>query len=77
MAKSHHNLTDMLSGSADGEIIFWDLPQKKALFQMNAHYGFVRGLAFAENHSLAADTVFVSSGADNKVQIWSLNGLKT
>jgi len=37
MAKSHHNLTDMLSGSADGEIIFWDLPQKKALFQMNAH----------------------------------------
>jgi WD repeat and SOF domain-containing protein 1 len=37
MAKSHHNLTDMLSGSADGEIIFWDLPQKKALFQLNAH----------------------------------------
>jgi len=32
MAKSHHNLTDMLSGSADGEIIFWDLPQKKAIF---------------------------------------------
>lgn len=26
MSKSHQNMTDMLSGSADGEIIFWDLP---------------------------------------------------
>lgn len=77
MAKSHHNLTDMISGSADGEIILWDLPQKKALFQLNAHQGFVRGLAFAENHTLAADTIFVSSGDDKKVQIWSLNGLKS
>jgi WD repeat and SOF domain-containing protein 1 len=36
----------------------------------------VRGVAFAENHSLAADSIFVSSGDDKKVQIWSLNGLK-
>lgn len=67
MAKSHHNMTDMLSGSADGEIILWDLPQKKARFQINAHQGFVRGVAFAENHSLAADSIFVSSGDDKKV----------
>jgi WD repeat and SOF domain-containing protein 1 len=52
------------------------LPQKKALFQMNAHQGFVRGLAFAENRALAADSIFVSSGDDKKVQIWSLNGIK-
>ena len=26
MSKSHHNMTDMLSGSADGELIFWNLP---------------------------------------------------
>jgi DDB1- and CUL4-associated factor 13 len=24
LAKSHQNLTDMLSGSADGEIILWN-----------------------------------------------------
>ena len=36
----------------------------------------VRGLAFAENHSLSADTIFVSTGEDKKVCIWSLNGLK-
>lgn len=67
LAKSHQNLTDMLSGSADGEIILWNLPQKDALFQMNAHTGFVRGLAFAENHQLSADQIFVSSGDDKKV----------
>lgn len=36
----------------------------------------MRGLAFAENHSLAADNIFVSSGDDKKVQIWSVNALK-
>lgn len=36
----------------------------------------MRGLAFAENHSLAADKIFVSSGGDKKLQIWSTNGLK-
>ena len=28
LSKSHNNLTDILSGSADGEIVFWNLPQK-------------------------------------------------
>ena len=76
MSKSHQNLNDMLSGSADGEVILWNLPQKKTIFQINAHENMVRGLAFAENHSLAADTIFVSTGEDKKVCIWSLNGLK-
>jgi len=76
MAKSRANLTDMLSGSADGEIIFWSLPERKALFQINAHESFCRGLAFAGNHTLSADTIFVSTGDDNKVCIWSLNAIK-
>ena len=36
----------------------------------------VRGLAFAENHSLAADNIFVSTGDDKKVLIWSVQSLK-
>jgi hypothetical protein len=36
----------------------------------------VRGLAFAENHQLAADSIFVSTGDDKKVCIWSVNSLK-
>ena len=27
LAKSRANMTDMLSASADGEVIFWDLPR--------------------------------------------------
>lgn len=43
---------------------------------MNAHERFVRGVTFAGNHTLSADTIFVSTGDDQKVCIWSLNGLK-
>lgn len=32
LAKSHQNLTDTLSGSADGEVILWNLPEKRAQF---------------------------------------------
>lgn len=76
MAKSRCNLTDMVSASADGELIFWSLPERKALFQINAHESFCRGITFAGNHSLSADTIFVSTGDDQKVCIWSLNAIK-
>jgi hypothetical protein len=32
MAKNRYNLREMISGSADGEIIFWNIPDRKALF---------------------------------------------
>ena len=76
LAKSRSNMTDMLSGSADGELILWDLPRQKPLFQINAHQMFVRGTCFARNHALSADTIFVSAGDDSKVCIWSLSALK-
>jgi DDB1- and CUL4-associated factor 13 len=62
MAKSRGNLVDMLTGSADGEVIFWNLPEQRPVYQLNAHSGFVRGVTFASNHSLSADTHFVSTG---------------
>ena len=37
LAKNRHNLREMISGSADGEIIMWSIPERKALFQINAH----------------------------------------
>jgi WD repeat and SOF domain-containing protein 1 len=37
IAKNKFNLRDMLTGSADGEIIFWNLPDQKAQFSINAH----------------------------------------
>jgi len=66
----------MISGSADGEIIMWSIPERKALFQINAHQQFVRGLAFANNSPISADTIFISTGDDRKVHLWSTNKLK-
>jgi hypothetical protein len=37
MAKNRYGLSDMISGSADGEIIYWNLPERKAAFTINAH----------------------------------------
>lgn len=76
MAKNKYNFVDMLSGSADGEIIFWNIPDRRPVFQINAHMQFVRGLTFANNNALAADTIFVSAGGDKKIHLWSTNRLK-
>lgn len=76
LAKNRHNLADMLSASADGEIVFWNLPSRKPLYVVNAHPISVRGIAFANNRQLSADTVFVSTGDDKKVNIWSLASIK-
>jgi WD40 repeat protein len=66
----------MLSAGADGEIVFWNLPARKPLYQINAHPSMVRGLVFANNRQLSADNIFVSTGDDKKVNIWSVQGLK-
>ena len=66
----------MLTGSADGEVIYWDLVEQKARFTLNAHQNFVRGVTFSNNKALSADTVFVSCGDDKKINIWSLNYIK-
>lgn len=76
MTKNRFNFVDMLSGSADGEIIFWNAPERRPVFQINAHMRFVRGLAFANNNPLSADTIFVSAGDDKKLHLWSTNKLK-
>jgi WD40 repeat protein len=72
LAKNRHNLADMLSASADGELIFWNLPSRKALYTVNAHPNQVRGISFANNRMLSADSIFLSTGDDKKVNIWSL-----
>lgn len=67
MAKNRYSLVDVLSGSADGEIILWNMSERKSKFIINAHANFVRGVSFANNKPLSADSIFVSSGDDKKV----------
>lgn len=49
LAKNRHNLADMLSAAADGEVIFWNIAARKPLYVINAHPNSVRGVAFANN----------------------------
>jgi DDB1- and CUL4-associated factor 13 len=37
MAKNRYSLVDMISGSADGEIIYWNMAERKSMFTVNAH----------------------------------------
>lgn len=76
LAKNRYNLTQMISGAADGELIFWNLNESKPLFNINAHSGFVRGLTFANNNAISADSIFLSTGDDKKINLWSVNKLK-
>lgn len=76
MAKHKNSLIDVISGSADGEIIFWNLAEHCSKFVVNAHEQMVRGLSFANNHKLDQDLLFCSSGGDSKIQLWSYNHIE-
>jgi|JI10StandDraft_1071094.scaffolds.fasta_scaffold425405_2 WD repeat and SOF domain-containing protein 1 len=76
MAKHKSSLVDLISGSADGEIIFWNLADHSSKFIVNAHEQMVRGLSFANNHKLDEDLLFCSSGGDQKIQLWSRNHIE-
>nr|CAG4640808.1 EOG090X04WU [Eulimnadia texana] len=52
LAKTSNHLSWLYSGSCDGEMRLWDLSRKKLLHSVQAHDGYVRGIAFGENSSL-------------------------
>ncbi|XP_046864950.1 DDB1- and CUL4-associated factor 13-like [Xenia sp. Carnegie-2017] len=66
MAKFQKSLSLLLSGSCNGEVKLWNLPQRKCLRSYNAHRGFVRGLAVVPS----GDT-FISIGDDKQIKHWS------
>ena len=69
MAVNPRNLVALLSGSCDGEIRLWDLPSQQLMWRsVNAHAGFVRGLAVFPHGD-----AFVSCGDDKTVRIWSMD----
>ena len=65
MARSRVKLTDIISGSCDGELRLWDLCTGNARWTTTAHSGFVRGIAFAPD----GKTLW-SCGDDKTVKMW-------
>lgn len=66
LAKSPVAVSTLVSGGCDGEIIRWSLIDQAAAWRVQAHTGFVRGLAFSR-----AGHHFVSASDDRTVKLWS------
>ena len=66
-ASCRRSLVEFLSGACDGEVKAWDLAQRRCVWTLAAHTGFVRGLSMSPH----ADK-FLSCGDDNAVKLWSL-----
>lgn len=55
----------MASGSLSGQIVFWNLEERKVVTQLHAHSGAVSGLQCLSNEPL-----MVTSSVDNSVKLW-------
>ena len=65
MATNPRSLVKFISGACDGEIRIWDLPQKKTVWSVAAHEGFVQGLTCADD-----GRSFFSCGDDKTIKQW-------
>lgn len=70
MAKNNKNLSEVVSGAFDGQIILWDLPRRKPIFNINSAHNFVKGLCFSNSGE-----EFISAGDDNTINIWTKSNL--
>jgi len=67
-AKNPNHITNILSGSFDGEIKAWDLSHRKNIFSINAHEHMIKGLCFARNAGF-----FLSSGDDKHINLYEFS----
>ncbi|KAK5649528.1 hypothetical protein RI129_000557 [Pyrocoelia pectoralis] len=66
LSKHPKHLSVLLSGSYDGEIRVWDVPQKLCLRSFIAHEGIVRGITYEPNGKC-----FFTLGDDKTIKTWN------
>ena len=77
MAKNINSMVDVVSGGVDGVVVMWDLHTKTYQHIISAHKNSVRGLSYANPAKVnLTDTIFLSSGDDKYINIWSKNNLE-
>ena len=70
MSKNKANLSEIVSGGFDGQLILWNLSQKKPIFNINSSHNFVKGVCFSNTGEN-----FLTCGDDNTVNIWNKNSM--
>lgn len=68
VARAHKYLSQVYTGSCDGEIKFWNLASKKCTRAIRAHEGFVRGLISTHD-----DRFLFSCGDDGLIKQWRVD----
>ena len=77
MAKNYNSMVEFVTGGVDGEIVIWDMHKKTEEFVINGHTEGVKGLTYANPKRLnLTDKLFLSSGDDKFINIWSTNNLE-
>ncbi len=72
LAKNRTNLTEIVSGGFDGQIILWNIAERRPIYNINSSHEFVKGLCYSNTGE-----EFISCGSDNVINIWSKNDLLT
>lgn len=70
MSKNTKNLSEIVSGGFDGQIVFWNVTNKQATFNINSSHNFVKGLCFSNTGE-----EFLSCGDDNVINLWNKTNL--
>jgi WD repeat and SOF domain-containing protein 1 len=70
IAKNFKNLSEIVSGSFDGQVILWSTNAKKPIFNINTSHNFVKGVCFANSGQS-----FLSCGDDDTIHLWNKSSL--
>ena len=66
MAKNHKSLGEFASGGFDGQLIIWDLPTKKPIFNIKTSHNMIKGLTYSNNSE-----DIISCGDDNMINFYN------
>lgn len=70
IGKHPKTLPILLSGSYDGEVNLWDVPNRECHISLQCHSGYVRGIAFSNDGSR-----FFTIGDDKAIKTWDMEAI--
>ena len=66
MSKNHRNLGEFASGGFDGQLIIWDLPSRKPIFNIKTSHNMIKGLTYSNNGE-----DIITCGDDNIINFYN------